>query len=393
MTDFGEFLAKLQQLPNEQLLPEPNFFSVGGSGYLENPTSDLLALFMGAERGVPRWLAKALVTCLAQRGHSNADLVDGTDWEKVTARREVAHWHGDADSPKRLDLLISDGNFVLGVEHKVYASAAHNPFDAYDALLQHEAATGLVLKCVLRVNQNSSDVPPTWPVISYKDLVDAALAQYGTEVALAPVSKWQFFYREFLLHLRGLAQPGDGMNTMSGESLNFAMENFAQLLKATDLLGKMEDALKAAGHSAIERSFSQHEIDSIVKTGVSNWRDNFKALRYFPKVWGGDSQVVLVYYPSTGKDGGKQLQFYVQAYIDRQTTKVPLEEIQRKFESDTGGKILSWMFASDDKHLTWYESNRRLLALSAWARVDTKDGALVALGDLAIWIHQNAFTA
>ncbi|KVA52759.1 hypothetical protein DF022_21395 [Burkholderia cepacia] len=51
-----------------------------------------------------------------------------------------------------------------------------------------------------------------------------------------------------------------------------------------------------------------------------------------------------------------------------------------------------WVFHGDDKDLTWYESNRRLLALSVWARTDIKDGAVKALADLAMWIHQNAFS-
>jgi hypothetical protein len=54
----ARFLQHLENLPPEQL-PEVNFFTAGGSGYLENPTSDLLALFMGGNASVPPWLLKA----------------------------------------------------------------------------------------------------------------------------------------------------------------------------------------------------------------------------------------------------------------------------------------------------------------------------------------------
>jgi len=41
------FFQKLNAIvPHE--LKESNFFSSGGTGYLENPTSDLMALFMGS---------------------------------------------------------------------------------------------------------------------------------------------------------------------------------------------------------------------------------------------------------------------------------------------------------------------------------------------------------
>ncbi|KVF92678.1 hypothetical protein WJ21_27545 [Burkholderia vietnamiensis] len=391
MTDFADFLSKLEHLPLQQTAYEPNFFAIGGSGYLENPTSDLLALFMGGERGAPRWLAKALIACLAQRGHGSPELFAGTDWEKVSTRREVAVWNGNSDSPKRLDLVISDGNFVLGVEHKVYAGASHNPFDTYDQLLLKEAFGGPVLKCVLRVNRCDKDVPPSWPVISYEELVETALLQYGTEVVLSPVSKWQFFYREFLLHLRELANLGD-TETMSDESLNFAMDNFKRLLRASEMLRQMEDALKAEGLAAVAHRFALNEIDTAVKPNVSNWPDSYKALRYFPSTWGGQSQVILVYFPAEDNEGGGAVRFYVQAYIDRDTTKANLEDIQRKFESETASDTHSWIFHSDDKDLTWYESNRRLLALSAWARTDTKDGSMKALADLAMWVHKNAFS-
>ena len=391
MIDFEEFLKKLEHLPLQQKAREPNFFGVGGSGYLENPTSDLLALFMGSESGVPRWLAKALIACLARRGQGSAELLAGTDWEKVTARREVAVWNGDSDSSKRLDLVISDGNFILGVEHKVYAGASHNPFDTYDQLLLKEASGGPVLKCVLRLNRYNKDIPSDWPVISYEELVETALSQYGSDVALGPVSKWQFFYREFLLHLRELANPGD-TEKMSNRSLNFAMENFKHLLRAAEILRQMEDALKTEGLSAVSHQFARRELDATVKSSVSNWPNNYKALRYFPSTWGGQSQVVLVYYPAEDEERGDAVRFYVQSYIDRDTTKASLEDIQRKFESETASDTHSWVFHGDDKDLTWYESNRRLLALSAWARTDTKDGAVKALADLAMWIHQNAFS-
>ena len=64
MSDLStDFLQQLDSLPPDAV-PEVNFFTAGGSGYLENPTSDLLALFMGENAGVPPWLLNALLHCL-----------------------------------------------------------------------------------------------------------------------------------------------------------------------------------------------------------------------------------------------------------------------------------------------------------------------------------------
>ncbi|WP_313010515.1 hypothetical protein [Stutzerimonas nitrititolerans] len=66
-----DFLSQL--LGAVALLPggpqgEINFFPSGGCSYLENPTSDLLAPFMGGTAQVPCWLSKALLYCLAGHG-------------------------------------------------------------------------------------------------------------------------------------------------------------------------------------------------------------------------------------------------------------------------------------------------------------------------------------
>ncbi|WP_155632024.1 hypothetical protein [Burkholderia cepacia] len=122
---------------------------------------------------------------------------------------------------------------------------------------------------------------------------------------------------------------------MSNGSLNFAMENFKHLLRAAEMLRHMEDARKTEGLSAVSHQFARRELDATVKSSASNWPNNYKALRYLPSTWGGQSQVVLVYYPAEAEERGDAVRFYVQAYIDRDTTKASLEDIQRKIESET----------------------------------------------------------
>lgn len=110
-------IARLPEKPQGEL----NFFSSGGRGYLENPTSDLLALFMGATSQVPCWLSKAVLYCLAGRGLMETSDLEQVDWHSVAAEREVAYKADQAEVSKRLDLLVEGNNFVLGIENKVYA--------------------------------------------------------------------------------------------------------------------------------------------------------------------------------------------------------------------------------------------------------------------------------
>ena len=51
----SQLLDAIARLP-EKPVGEVNFFSSGARGYLETPTSDLMALFMGGAAQVPCWL-------------------------------------------------------------------------------------------------------------------------------------------------------------------------------------------------------------------------------------------------------------------------------------------------------------------------------------------------
>ncbi|WP_167759954.1 PD-(D/E)XK nuclease family protein [Paraburkholderia pallida] len=389
--EISAFLEKLAQLAIDEPETEVNFFSVGGSGYLENPTSDLLALFMGWEPSAPRWLARALVTHLARLGQADEQLFAGTDWSKVRASREVSAWDDGGESHKRLDLVVSDGNFVLGIENKVYA-AVDNPFSVYDKLLRQRSRGGPILRCILHATPDSRPLPRNckWPVVSYSELVEVALSQYGADVVLSPVSKWQVLYREFLLHLRHLSQPSP-IWTMNEANLTFALENLPSLIKASELLVQLESGLRRAGTTAIEQVFLDQDVETTIRTGVANWAGNEKVLRFFPKVWGGESQVVLVYLPDTENARNGSIRFYVTAYIDRSTTRADLDKVERQFGAATKKNSHAWVHVPGE-NLTWFESNRRILALSAWAREESKEGALAALADLAMWVHRHVFS-
>jgi len=104
-----ELIEQLKALSVEQSR-ELNFFESGGAGYLENPTSDLLALFMGGQKTVPPWLLKALLCCLDE-----AIEVDELDFTSLEVVREARTVDG-----KSLDILIRHDNFVVGIEHKVF---------------------------------------------------------------------------------------------------------------------------------------------------------------------------------------------------------------------------------------------------------------------------------
>lgn len=392
MEAFEAFLSELAARP---IVPpsEQNFFDVGGSGYLENPTSDLLALFMGAQPTVPRWLAKALVSCLIDKGCGAAIDVSEISWDAVTAEREVSEIDLETDTRKRLDLLVACDQFVLGIENKVYAGAGANPFHVYDCLLSSRAAGREIVRCVLRATSRTDDLPINcdWPVVTYLDLVHKARSLYGHDVACGPITKWGFFYSEFLKHLESLATPDHG-GTMSDADLTFVSSHFGQLRRAQGLLEQFETDLLRRGQAVVASALSRAGIDTNVKTAVHSWRNGYRALRFRPQNWGGQSDVVLVFFDRSESDSKDQVGYRLHAYVRKGSEHVPLDTIRALLDRTARSGEMSWVNEKDEG-VTWFESDRKWLGLRAYASDRTLEGSLTALGDLAQWLQQHAFTS
>ena len=390
MQNLIELIKGIRALP-ESVEQEPNFFSIGGRGYLENPTSDLLAIFMGGLDGnTPTWLAKALVYCLMDRRCIPAMDLANFQWDDLVVEREVAINDAETDTYKRLDLLVSCSEFVLGIEFKVYASAANNPFDVYDQLLQSRADGCPVLKCVLRPNSYTSDIKGDWPVVSYDQLIEKAKQFYGRDVAFAPISKWQFFYNELLQHLHNLAHP-ESDTLMDKQSFEFVMQNFSDLRKGRSLLDDFENQLLHRGVTAVSKALSELNVESNVKTAAHTWPDA-RALRFRPSCWGGESHVVLVYFE--GDSVEHPVEFFIRAYLKKSSVKSDLEVVQKELNRVTNEKSDLWEDdeVKDNEHC-WYEQDGKCLGFGALAKDRSLDGTLQALASLTKWLQLNAYTA
>jgi hypothetical protein len=390
MQNLIEMIKGIRALPNP-VVQEPNFFTIGGGGYLENPTSDLLAIFMGSDGNTPTWLAKALVHCLADHDYFPQNGLSECEWDDLFVEREAPISDEQTDSYKRLDLLVTSSAFVLGIEHKVYASAAGNPFYAYDRLLQSRADGRPVLKCVLRPSNYLADVPGDWPVVSYDELLVKAKLFYGSDVAFFPVSKWQFFYTEFLQHLYALAHP-ESDNPMDQQSVDFVMRNFVALRKGCNLLDDFEKYLLHVGKAAVSKALQELGVDSNINTRAHTWSDA-RALRFRPDCWGADSDVVLAFYEND-ESADVPVSFYIRAYIRKGTEKVDFKTINKELSRVTAEKLDLWEDdeQSQSEHC-WLEQGDKFLCFGAYPKERTLDGSLQALASLTKWLQRNAYTA
>ena len=360
---------------------ELNFFNVGGAGYLENPTSDLMALFMGAEPGVPPWLGKALLECLMETSpnvkFNSADI----DWQRVTAEREVSHADEVTETNKRLDIVFSDDNFIVGIENKIYAGAENNPFHVYTDLLEERKKSN-VYKCVLRATDRRDDVPADWPVVSYLKLVTKAKDLYGRDVASTPVSKWHFLYHELLAHLEQLGTQRKDV-LMEKTEVEFVGDHYSSLFKVSNLLEEFSKYVLEQGQIVVSEKLGGASI----QTGRANW-DAGKVLRFFTKRWDGETQVALVLLkPDERVD--KIARYGVRAYIDSKKVQSPtFEEIQKQFDAPDGTHP---PLSSLRKFDQWPERNEEVLVLDFRPTEPGLDAAICGLSEIARWVDGMAF--
>ncbi|WP_313024866.1 PDDEXK-like family protein [Pseudomonas lopnurensis] len=377
-------IARLPEKPQGEL----NFFSSGGRGYLENPTSDLLALFMGATSQVPCWLSKALLHCLAGRGLMETSDLEQVDWHRVAAEREVAYKADQAEVSKRLDLLVEGNNFVLGIENKVYASATSNPFEVYQSLLQARSDNRRIFQCVLRPEAKTSDIPPNWPVVTYDELVTQALALYGAEVAVQPFSKWQVFYSEFLQHLRTLGNPARS-RVMDQEARALVLQNFQLLKQAGELLQQFEEELLQEGVSRVTSALAGDGIDTAVATRSQTWSNGYRALRFFPANWAQtipEANITLAYFQDMDAADGA-VGFEIFLYLNRACIQERQEAIENAFHEAGASNRYAWSCAEKP----WVEGGKTsYLGFKVWANLYTREGDLQALGEFAQWAQGGA---
>ena len=276
------FFQKLNAIvPHE--LKESNFFSSGGTGYLENPTSDLMALFMGSQHDVPPWLLKALMAIL----NVDAD-IDELDLTSLDVCREVITAEG-----KYLDIVIYHQDFIIGIENKTL-SAINNPFSSYQQYLESLVDNGQpVHLCILAPDRLNCPAVTEWPLLRYSQLVAAARKRLGTDQANYPFGKWHVFYNEFLNHLHDLSGVDNTM-VMNTESQAFVNEHFSLLLKGKDLLKDFERAMIEEGKQALQELLPDNNISH----RIYNLADNYKSIHLIPDCWReGDTGISLAYYP------------------------------------------------------------------------------------------------
>jgi hypothetical protein len=167
---------------------ERTLFSLGGRGYYENAASDLLAFFLrpDAEHGFRTLFLKAFFECMG------IDALLCLNQGMVSVEREVPTKGGG-----RIDLQVLGKDWCLIIENKI-RHAQINPFSDYE---DHAKSLPGSKKFFAILSPDGETSVEKWKGVSYKTYCATVRRHLAGEFFDRPLSKWQVFAREFILHL------------------------------------------------------------------------------------------------------------------------------------------------------------------------------------------------
>jgi PD-(D/E)XK nuclease superfamily len=292
---------------------ERTFFDIGGRGYYENPTSDLLAFFLqpAEAHGLKSLFLGAFLECLGQDPLRFA-------MQAVSVSREVELSEG------RLDLLVRGSGWCLIIENKVYHHQV-NPFDSYAAYGKSLIGAEPLLAVL---SPNGTTEQAAWNGVSYKCYCQLLHRRLNEADTSEVPSKWLLFAREFIQHLENeLYSP-----VMKSDQIAFVEENAQQIEEARQLFERYQKFLI---------QYLPAELEKVV-SGVrfSAWDDRW-AIRCRADTWGHSN---IAYWYEQKTDGWiRQISVYLVNLSDDQKAVA-----QREFRDKSGmqhwteGKWSAW---------------------------------------------------
>lgn len=299
---------------------EPSIFSIGGRGYYENPTSDLLAFFWQPEgpHGLKTLFLDAFLECIP------GSKLPVLDMDGLSIQREVPTTNG-----ARIDLLVIGRNWCLVAENKV-RHVQNNPFAEYRGFaerLHRDTKIFVVLSPDGTVNPPiQSGAAGEWRGVSYAEYCKVLRSKMGCWGNTQALSKWQVFAKEFVEHL----QQECCKTTMDQHQVDF--------------VEKYQDQI--ASIKELERQYRSHvvstiagQLNDVLKNAEFRIRDEGWAFRCTSPIWGEPDMVLF-------QEGEASHRFLVRVYVP----KKPEDRHQRVAEKLSAG---AYKMDSEGRYTRW----------------------------------------
>lgn len=293
-----EKAGKLTSTPVEETL-----FSIGGRGYYENPTSDILAFFLrpDGEHGLGTLFMEALLDSMPRVGNS-FPVFEGA-LEHFTVDRER-----DTGGGGRIDFLMRGHDWVMLIENKIYHTQ-NNPFDDYERFGKAEASGKALHLVILSPSGNS----PTkeWCGISYETYCAKLKSRLGEFFIDARFSKWHLFAREFVIHIENELYA----KSMNEEQIRLIEENQSEIAQLQKMKENYRVFLTARLRMIMVSFFDEEQI---------RIKDERWALRCHSEAWGQSD--IAWYYHET------KFELYLSIYLEDPSCE-QIEKLERELDA------------------------------------------------------------
>lgn len=319
-----------------KLLPQPKrfeqtIFSIGGRGYYENPTTDILAFFCDTDAA--HNLGDLVLSALFDAIGQNATAEYSRPNDLLLSRspdREVR-----TATAKRIDLLLEANEWVIILENKIYHHQ-NNPFFEYEEFYRKHVNTRFVKKKpFFIVLSPAGTAPEGWIGVAYQDLVKSLKEVLSDYFFQQPLNKWMVLLRDFLIHLESLVSK----SVIPEETLRYVIENL-------NGIRQIEEAKQLAIEELREKitKYLQGYFEEPISSSIETWH-GYPALRFYFSDCKNESNVVLFL------DGRKDKKFCLNFYI----YKISKSKIEANAQCKDADNFFEHQYIS-----VWSESNNTI---------------------------------
>ena len=322
---------------------ETNVFSIGGRGYYENPTSDMLAFFCNSkkEHELGNLVSNALFEAL------------GLDaFEVISTEREVNTGKG------RIDLLLVGNNHVMTIENKIYHHIEDNPLDSYEKYINNSHSGKEHSFVVLSPDGKRKG---GWTPLRYSDFTKQVRNNINLDLETLslkqPVNKWLILLREFILNLEEITMTSN----ISKDAMKLVFENSYRLKYAAEAL--TSQAVIKFGEELC-KSISEHfpnDDPDVLCEKTDSWAGKkpyrFPNVKFWlekEKKWSITLRAVL--FPDGKYDGNSNKTFSIWHGVCDANTEGKRKLVNEYFKTDSCER--NPLVANDGSNF-WFEDKRR----------------------------------
>lgn len=254
LSDYSKILYEVSELYKKIPKKEKTFMDVSGYPHYENVCSNILAFYFNPleEHKLKNLFINSFIKVLINK-NLNIETINEVD--KVEIDREYTTIKGN-----RIDIVIQNNDFVIGIENKIDASV-YNDLEDYSATLNKLNKKSI--KVLLSLHDNSS-------IIDKSEFVNVTYQEFFNQLKIDLSSyqdnnKWLVFLNEFVKSLENF----EGEVEMEEEVLNWLKENKNKIEEL--------DRIREIANKCIEKKEEEFKIllESKLKVDyIKIWKGN-----------------------------------------------------------------------------------------------------------------------